>query len=159
MALALRGDEQHPGGATLKLRMLGAPGPENLASPVLSTSSLPTSLIDPSASTSSAPVKQLRFRVIDVTTRPAPAGTADMRAVTSQDITVTRADGESVLVKGTALEQEALQPAGGGFNSTLKAGHITLDRPLAAGETVNVQFLLGVQQGGKFRFFITVEAK
>jgi hypothetical protein len=29
---------------------------------------------------------------------------------------------------------------------------------LPPGEGINVQFLLGIRQGGRFRFFITVEA-
>ncbi|HYO63888.1 MAG TPA: carboxypeptidase regulatory-like domain-containing protein [Pyrinomonadaceae bacterium] len=170
---------------------LGAPGPENLSSPLLSTSSMPTSLIDPLASSTAAPnrvrdttpgdpqtsalgtlsirrtftnmtgapVTRLRFRIVDVTTRPAPAGVADMRVVSSPDVQVTRTDGSPLVVKGTTLEHAAAQPSGGGYNSTVSAGHITLDAPLAAGESVSVQFLLGVQQSGKFRFFVTVEAK
>jgi hypothetical protein len=47
---------------------------------------------------------------------------------------------------------------GGGYNSTVSAGTITLGTPLAAGASVNVQFLLGVQQTGNFRFLVIVEA-
>jgi hypothetical protein len=40
----------------------------------------------------------------------------------------------------------------------LSAGTITLGTPLANGASVNVNFLLGVQTTGTFRFLIIVEA-
>ena len=39
-----------------------------------------------------------------------------------------------------------------------KVGVITLATPLPPGHSVNVGFLLGVEQTGDFRFFINVEA-
>src|SRR5205085_9147699 len=101
------------------------------------------------------PVTALRFRIVDITTAPAPAATADLRALTSSDVTVT-VSGQAVTVKGTTLEQPPTQPAGGGLNSSL-----TVALPggtLAPGASVNVQFVLGVQQAGSFRFLINVEA-
>jgi hypothetical protein len=35
---------------------------------------------------------------------------------------------------------------------------VTLGTPLANGASINVQFLLGVQQTGTFRFYVVVEA-
>jgi hypothetical protein len=64
----------------------------------------------------------------------------------------------TVMVKGTTLEQPPTQPNGGGYNSTLAVGTITTSTPLAPNAAVNVQFLLGVQTNGAFRFFIIVEA-
>lgn len=64
----------------------------------------------------------------------------------------------TVTVHGTTLEQPPNQPSGGGLNSTLAAGTITLATPLANGASINVQFLLGVQQTGFFRYLIIVEA-
>ena len=46
---------------------------------------------------------------------------------------------------------------GGGLNSTVRVGAIDLRAPLAPGSSIDVQFLLGVQQGGSFRFFLLVE--
>ena len=40
----------------------------------------------------------------------------------------------------------------------MSAGTITLGTPLANGASINVHFLLGVQQAGKFRFFVNIEA-
>jgi len=40
----------------------------------------------------------------------------------------------------------------------MSAGTITLATPLANGASINLQFLLGVQQTGSFKFFINVEA-
>jgi hypothetical protein len=36
--------------------------------------------------------------------------------------------------------------------------NVTLGTPLANGGSLNLQFLLGIQQTGKYRFFIIVEA-
>ena len=117
---------------------------------------------------SGAPVTRLRFRVIDITTFLAPSGFADLRPITSTDVMVTvndsltcNAAGMStpctIPVRGTTLEEPPAQPNGGGFNSTYSAGTITLATPLAAGASVNLQFLLGVQQVGTFKFFLNVE--
>ena len=164
---------------------LGAPGPENSSSHIQRNAQIKAALVDPgTASTSApnrvrdttpvtngnlgtliirrkfknstgAPVTALRFRIVDITTAPAPAGTADLRALTSSDVTIT-VSGNPVTVKGTTLEQPPTQAAGGGLNSSL-----TVALPggaLASGATVNVQIVLGVQQGGSFRFLINVEA-
>lgn len=60
-------------------------------------------------------------------------------------------------VQGTTLEQPPTQ-TDGGFNSSLAAGTVTPAAPLQPGQSVNVQFLLGVQQTGSFRFLINIEA-
>jgi hypothetical protein len=59
-------------------------------------------------------------------------------------------------VRGTLLEQPPAQASGGGLNSTLVV-------PLPGGAliqnaSIDVQFLLGVQQDGAFRFLVNVEA-
>ena len=61
-------------------------------------------------------------------------------------------------VKGLTIEQPAplTQPNGGGLNSSL-----TVTIPGGAivnGASIDVHFLLGVQQGGSFRFFVNIEA-
>jgi hypothetical protein len=107
-----------------------------------------------------APVTRLRFRLVDVTTAPAPnAGTADLRGLTSpvsQSVTIT--GGGSVTVIGTVLEPQSpsspSQPYGGGINSTMS---VPLQTPLQNGETINVQWQLGVKQSGTFRFFVMIE--
>jgi glucose/arabinose dehydrogenase len=104
------------------------------------------------------PVTRLRFRVADITAYPPPPGAADVRAITSADVSVTLTNGTAVLVRGTTLEEPPAQPHGGGYNSTLSSGTVTLAAPLAAGASVNLQFLLGVQRNGYFRFFFDVEA-
>jgi hypothetical protein len=71
---------------------------------------------------------------------------------------VTVTGGQSVLVRGTTVEAPPNQSSGGGLNSSLNVGVISLSQPLAPGQTINVQFVLGVQQSGSFRFFINVEA-
>ena len=172
---------------------LGAPGPENLASP-LPRAQIKASLLDPQSASSAAPnrtrdttphvcnggtgpsnctfgtlsirrkftnstgaaVTRLRFRILQVTTLGALApGEADLRALTSGDVSIVGVTGT---VRGTTLEEPPAQALGGGFNSSLSSGTVSLATPLAAGNSINVQFVLGVQQTGNFRFFINVEA-
>jgi len=64
----------------------------------------------------------------------------------------------NVSVNGTTLEQPASQPNGGGFNSSMSAGTVTLATPVANGASVDVRFLLGIQQTGLFKFYINIEA-
>jgi hypothetical protein len=120
-----------------------------------------------------ANVTRLRYRIVEITTFPSPGGgQADVRVRTSvdeasvgpiNDAATCTASGAgsppcSVTVKGTTLEQPPTQPNGGGFNSTLSSGTITLGTPLANGASINVSFLLGVQTTGKFRFLVIIEA-
>jgi endonuclease G len=104
-----------------------------------------------------ASITRLRFRIVDVTTYPVPAGTADLRARTSGPVTVS-VSGVDRTVQGTTLEEPPAQASGGGNNSTLAAGTVTLAAPLANSASIDLQFLLGVQASGYFRFFVNVEA-
>ena len=64
-------------------------------------------------------------------------------------------------MQGTTLEQAAgfeAQPNGGGFNSSLSVGTITLGTPLANNASIDLRLLFGVQQRGTFRVFLIVEA-
>lgn len=183
---------------------LGAPGPENLASPLDRNATTSVLFVDatqgaavppnrvrdftsdpPNNSTfgtldfrrrvvnnTGAPVTRLRFRVIDINTFPAPSGFADLRTRTSSLVVVSGiGDAGTCLasngvattpctinIQGTTLEQPPSQPNGGAFNSTYSAGTVTLGTPLAPGASINVRFLLGIQQTGSFRFFLNVEA-
>jgi len=65
----------------------------------------------------------------------------------------------TVTVGVTTLETPPAQAQGGGYNSTLSAGTVTLDSPLAVGQSVNLQFVLGVVQGGTFRLYLNIEAE
>ncbi|HKR22065.1 MAG TPA: hypothetical protein VJS17_05680 [Pyrinomonadaceae bacterium] len=175
---------------------LGAPGPENLSSPIERNASFAVNLLDTCVAAASPPnrvrdftsdpannstfgtldirrsvvnntggnVTRLRFRVIDITTFPAPSGIADLRPRTSTAVVVTvdrppcGSGTSNVTVNGTTLEQPPSQPNGGGFNSSMSAGTVTLATPLANGASIDVRFLLGIQQTGSFKFFINVEA-
>jgi hypothetical protein len=115
-------------------------------------------------------VTRLRFRVVDLTTYPAPSGIADLRPRTSTAVVVTvdrppcGSGTSNITVQGTTLEQRnpigptPQQPNGGGFNSSMGAGVVTLATPIANGASIDVRFLLGIQQTGSFKFFINVEA-
>ena len=175
---------------------LGAPGPENLSSPIQRNASFAVNFLDICVAAASPPnrvrdftsdpannstfgtldirrtvtnntggnVTRLRWRVIDITTFPAPSGIADLRPRTSTAVVVTvdrppcGSGTSNVTVQGTTLEQPPSQPNGGGFNSSMSSGTVTLATPLANGASLDVRFLLGIQQTGSFKFFINVEA-
>src|SRR5687768_11327739 len=174
---------------------LGAPGPENLSSPIQRNASFGGNRLDPCVASSSPPnrvrdftsdpannstfgtldirmtftnntggnVTRMRYRVIDLTTFPAPSGIADLRPRTSTAVVVTvdrapcGSGTSNVTVQGTTLEQPPSQPNGGGFNSSMSAGTVTLATPLANGATIDVRFLLGIQQTGSFKFTVNLE--
>jgi hypothetical protein len=104
-------------------------------------------------------INRLRFRIVDLTTKGnVLGGQADLRAITSDDISVTDTNGQNVLIRGLTLGQTSFQPEGGGINSTLAPPSVSLSTPLAPGASINVEFRLGVMTNGGFRFFVNVEA-
>src|SRR5687767_8465856 len=111
-------------------------------------------------------VTRMRYKVIDLTTFPAPSGIADLRARTSTAVVVTvdrppcGSGTSNVTVQGTTLEQPPSQPSniGGGFNISMSSGTVTLATPLANGATIDVRFLFGIQQTGTFKFYMNIEA-
>ena len=177
---------------------LGAPAPENTASPIQRNAQIKPALVDPVAGVTNPPnrvrdstpnscggpncalgtltirrrftnntgqgVTKLRFRIVDVTTLGnIVAGQADLRALDSPNGVVTITGGQVVQVRGVTVEQGSPtvtipQPMGGGMNTSLAVGVITVAQPLAPGANVNVEFRLGVQTGGAFRFFVNIEA-
>lgn len=170
---------------------LGAPGPQNLSSPVASlpASSTAISLLDPAQSEAAdinklrdftsdpannstfgtvslrrtytndtgAPLTRLRFRVVVFSTFPAKSGVADLRPRTSTDVVVS-VGGVMKTVRGTKLEQPPSQPNGGGFNTSLSVPAVSLATPLAAGASIDLQFLMGIQQTGDFWIGMIPEA-
>ena len=177
---------------------LGAPGPENLSSPVQHNADVQVLSLDATVGSSAVPnrardltsdpshnstfgtldirrrlvnatgfpITRLRFRVVDITTFPAPSGIADLRPRTGTDLTINGINDAgtcagatpcTVTVLGTTLEQPPTQNNGGGFNSSLSSDTVTLATPLAPGDSINVHFLLGVQQTGSFKFFVNIE--
>lgn len=108
--------------------------------------------------TTSAPLTGLRFRIVDITTLGSAVivnPQADLRALTSSDTAANISLLGSMTVKGTLLEQPEQTIKGGGVNSSLSVQ--LPEGGLAAGESIDVQFMLGVMQAGQFRFFVTVE--
>jgi hypothetical protein len=105
------------------------------------------------------PITRLRFRVVDITTLNSPAGSsplADLRVLSSTGVVTNSQGQEVVTVTGLTVEQAPASPGGGGLNSTLTV--VLPGGMLAPGNTIDVQFLLGVQQQGSFRFLVNVEA-
>jgi subtilisin-like proprotein convertase family protein len=110
-----------------------------------------------------APITRLRFRVLDITTFPSISGVADLRPRTSTSVVVTvdrapcGSGASNIAVLGTTLEQPPSQPNGSGFNGSLSVNAISAGSPLAAGASVDVRFLLGIQQTGAGRFCVAAE--
>ncbi len=115
----------------------------------------------------------MRFRLVDFSSLAVPGpAIADLRALDSVTIVVSGINDSatcaatgtpatapcSVTVFGTTVEQPPTQSMGGALNSTMSAGTITIPTPLAPGQSINLQFLLGVQQTGAFKFFFNIEA-
>ncbi len=108
-----------------------------------------------------SPITRLRFRVLKILTFPAASGFADLRPRTSTDAVVAISPGGgggTKTVLGTTLEQPPSQPNGGGFNSTFSVPSVTLGTPLAAGASVDVRFLFGIQQTGNYCIVLQPEA-
>jgi uncharacterized repeat protein (TIGR01451 family) len=112
-------------------------------------------------------VTRLRFRITN-TTNPSTPGAADLRARSSAPVIVGGVNDAatcggatpcSVTVTGTTLEQPPAQGSGGGVNSTLGVGTITLGTPLPSGASVNLHLLFGVQQHGDYHLSIVIETQ
>jgi hypothetical protein len=79
-----------------------------------------------------------------------------LRVLSSNGQVFNSAGIQVATVTGTTVETPPVQPNGGGINSTLT---VTLPGGgLTPGNFVEVQLLLGVNQAGRFRFFISQEA-
>jgi uncharacterized repeat protein (TIGR01451 family) len=172
------------GNQTLAGAQLGAPGPENLNSPIQHNIDIKASLIEPAESSFAPPnrvrtgsgdsgtlsirrrftnntgatITRLRFRVVDITTQNTPvsvAPQADLRLVTSGNFSVTTSLG-TLTVQGTVLEEPPAQPQGGGLNSSVTA--FVPSGGLAPGATIDVQFLLNIIKSGNYRIFVNIEA-
>ncbi|HYC58757.1 MAG TPA: lamin tail domain-containing protein [Thermoanaerobaculia bacterium] len=175
---------------------LGAPGPENLSSPISFTPPVTDTAIDSCSgdtafpnvgyfgqslpaddatfgsldvrrrftNTTGSDITRMRFRVIDLTTFPAPSGIADLRLRTSPNASVF-IDGapcgtgfSNVMVQGTTLEEPPGQPNGGAFHASMSAGTVTLGTPLANGASIDLRFLIGLQQHGSYKVGLLLES-
>jgi len=182
---------------------LGAPGPQNLASPIQRNAQFAFLMLDQTVAAANpanrvrdltsdpannstfgtldfrrrvvnntgGAVTRLRYRIIDVTTFPAPSGIADLRSRTSTLVVVSGINDSAtclasngvattpctVNVQGTTLEQPPTQANGGAFNSTWSSGTVTLGTPLANGASINIRMLFGIQQTGGFKFYVNIE--
>lgn len=110
---------------------------------------------------SGVPITRLRYRIIDLSTFPAPAGYADLRAISSENTTVIvdrppcGSGNSSVTAYGTTLEQPPQQLNGGGINSSFT---IPLAADLAPGASIDVNFRFGVHQTGEYKIGLVPES-
>jgi hypothetical protein len=98
-------------------------------------------------------INALQFEIADISTFPSPSGTADLRPIDAADASVATSAG-TVSVRGAKLSQPPSQPNGGGFGSVIR---VPLAQPLAPGARVAVQFVMGQQQTGAWRFCSNAE--
>ncbi len=102
----------------------------------------------------------LRFRVIDISTLTGGAVTplsADLRLLSSPPQTITLTDSSTVSAQALTLQTPPAQANGGGLNSSVSAGVVTTTAPLANGASIAVEFNLGVQVDGAYRFSVIAE--
>lgn len=161
---------------------LGAPGPENLTglvsrnskftvavppgvasslralSPAVTNGDLGTlSLRRRFTNNTGQALNRLRFRVADVQTfhgRLIYGTQAELRLLDAQ---LTGLSGTGL--KATTVEATPTHPLGGGVNTSLVVGgSLVLTQPLRNGQSVDVEFLLGVMKGGSYQFILLVEA-
>jgi subtilisin-like proprotein convertase family protein len=177
---------------------LGAPGPQNLNSPIMLDSGASTLVYQKASGCSSreappnrardftsdpggnatfgtldlrttwknisgAAITRLRFRIIDISTFPAPSGYADLRPKLASTTVITvdtypcGTGTSSQTVEGTSLDQPPMQPNGSGFNGSLTVGSVTTGTPLPNSASITIRFLLGIQQTGLTRFCVIPE--
>ncbi len=173
--------EQQPGRL-----ILGAPGPENLASPIYrgAGADLERTLLDPNVDSWTAPNRSrdltsggaidyfgtltIRRKFTNRTNSPITAlrfRIIDATAYFTQAADIRArsipsawifADETPRWVQGTTLEEPPSQ-IGGAFNSSLSANGISIWSPLMPGDSVNLQFKFGVQHNGLYRFMMVIE--
>jgi hypothetical protein len=160
---------------------LGAPGPENhtglvsrnsgftvgvppgvasslrASSPAVTNGDLGTlSLRRRFTNNTGQSLAKLRFRVTEVPTlnsRLVYGSQAEMRVLDAQ---LTGLSGTGL--KATSVEDVPSHPLGGGVNTGLVVnGSLTLSQALQNGQSVDVEFLLGVMKGGSYQFILVVE--
>ena len=88
-------------------------------------------------------LSRIRLRVVDASTFPSAAGVADLRLLSSGNLTV---------------ETPPTQALGGGLNTSASVPAITFTAPLANGTNTPVDLVFGVQQTGCFKFVVIAEA-
>ncbi|HET8783513.1 MAG TPA: lamin tail domain-containing protein [Pyrinomonadaceae bacterium] len=103
-------------------------------------------------------ITALRFRVINLSTFPAPSGIADLRPKTSFALGVPLTGGGFAVAEGTDLDQPPSQPNGGGVNSSIRGSLVNLVNPLPDGVGVSFNFEMGIQQVGCYQLALVAEA-
>lgn len=99
---------------------------------------------------------KLRFRVTEVPTlnsRLVYGSQAELRVLDAQLAALSGTG-----LKATTVEATPSHSLGGGMNTGLVVnGSLTLSQPLQNGQSVDVEFLLGVMKGGTYQFILVVE--
>jgi glucose/arabinose dehydrogenase len=177
----------NPATITNATAILGAPGPENLASPLQRNAQVKASLIEPQQLSTNPPnrvrdftpvtngaqgtleirrrfknstgqsVTKLRFRIVDITTLNTP----NPGGAQSDLRLLTSSDLPVTTSLGNLTVRGTVleQPPGQLGGSGLNSSVVlNLAGSIAPGATVDVRFVLGVQASGRFRFLVNIEA-
>ncbi|HEX8178318.1 MAG TPA: PQQ-dependent sugar dehydrogenase [Pyrinomonadaceae bacterium] len=174
-----------PAAVTNAAAQLGAPGPENAASPIQRNAQIKSSLIEPQQLSTAPPnrlrdttpvangaegtleirrrfknstgqsISRLRFRVVDITTLSTPNPGG-----AQADLRLLTSNDLNVTTSLGALTVkgtivEAPPNQPGGGGLNTT---VNVPGGVANGATVDVRFVLGVQTNGRFRFLVNVEA-
>jgi hypothetical protein len=171
----------NPSQITNGVATLGAPGPENrtglvsrnsgfavgvppgvasslrTTSPAVTNGDLGTlSLRRRFTNNTGQSLAKLRFRVTEIPTlngRLVYGSQAEMRVLDAQ-----LAGLSGTGLKATTVEAALSHPLGGGMNTGLVVnGSLTLSQALQNGQSMDVEFLLGVMKGGSYQFILVVE--
>jgi hypothetical protein len=102
-------------------------------------------------------ITRLRLRIDSITTALSVPGFADLRLRNSSSASIIVEGPTIVSALGLTLEQPPVQSSGGGFNSSMTFGTITLGTPFAAGASLYINLVFGVQQQGLFNLIFTPE--
>lgn len=164
---------------------LGAPGPQNLSSPIQRNGSIPLTLADAAAASNTAnnqvrnqtpvangtlgtlslrrtltnnttgTITRLRLRAVGATSGATSPSGVADVRLLTSPGTTITVNGTVIPVSGLTLEEPPTQSQGGGLNSTLVAN---LSTGIPKGSTFTVEILLGVNKSGIYRIAFDFEA-
>ncbi|HWN10682.1 MAG TPA: DUF4214 domain-containing protein [Pyrinomonadaceae bacterium] len=153
---------------------LGAPGPENVDSPIHNTTStMFIGLFDGSVSAATAPnfvfnatpvangtqgTMTVRRRLYNSTGVPITRVRIRFTDITTAPAAVGVADLRILNSPNLTVEEPATQAVGGGLNTSVTPVTVTFATPMAPGANIPIDFVFGVMQEGCFRFVVTTEA-
>ncbi len=103
---------------------------------------------------SGSPIIALRLRAADF---PTAGSQLSVRYSSRPDFRLLSSPDEGDSIRGVTLAAAALQPNGGGINSTLAVDSVTAANPLMPGQTIVVAIRFGVERWGRHPLVLAAE--